>query len=559
MKLRKTILLLDNDKGVLASTSALLMLQGYIVFTAENINQALEMLKNERIYLVVVDARLLDEYDSTDISGLKFSSKLSPEISKIILTAYLTPEISRQALTMHSEKTFPADDVISKQAGPGALLEAVNHSFEKIISQINLDSLEIEFNSEFSLEALMKPIAEDFPRLTEDEVEELLRRLFRQENRIKIYYLPPGRGGAGVALVKPFYGEMEGAITVMKFGLTTIIEREIDRYKKYVQPFVQPYSTVLLGEPVHTHHLAACRLLFVGSTKDHLLDFNTFYGNTANLDTDLRQVIRNIFFQTCRIWYKGKRKWQKREDGSLGLAMEEQLWSDSAGFHEELQRTLKDLVNGESFHNVTFQRFGSSIRALIDGGEEKLHNPLYMITSSHERLPIPAFASITHGDLNGHNLFVDDKKLTWLIDFYKTGWGPALRDAAELESAIKFQLVESDNLPKLLAFENAILAPSTFSEEVQLRSQIQKSGEFQRALNTIQCIREVASEIGETNSMDEYYAILMYYALKMMTWKGVSSTDKQRRRTRQRHALYSAAVISGKLFYDKNKEEKHIL
>src|SRR5688572_6372118 len=132
MKLRKTILLLDNDKGVLASTSALLESKGYIVFTAENTNEALEKLKNERIYLAIVDARLLDEYDSSDISGLKFSDILGPEISKIILTAYLTPEISRRALTKYGEKTFPAEDVISKQAGPSALLEAVNRSFDRI-------------------------------------------------------------------------------------------------------------------------------------------------------------------------------------------------------------------------------------------------------------------------------------------------------------------------------------------------------------------------------------------------------------------------------------------
>jgi len=218
-----------------------------------------------------------------------------------------------------------------------------------------------------------------------------------------------------------------------------------------------------------------------------------------------------------------------------------------------------ELANGESFHNVTFKKFQRSISANVDGQQEEFHNPLYVITHFSKNLPIPSFASITHGDLNGHNLFVDEKKMVWLIDFYKTGWGPALRDAAELESSIKFQLIKNDNLPKLLAFERALLKQAKFSEELPLPVQFQKSDEFQRAFMAIQFIRRAAAEIGETDIMEEYYAILMYYALKMMTWKGISSTDKQRRLTRQRHALYSAALLGSKFIPFNNKDEKHII
>ena len=147
-----------------------------------------------------------------------------------------------------------------------------------------------------------------------------------------------------------------------------------------------------------------------------------------------------------------------------------------------------------------------------------------------------------------------------LIDFYRTGWGPALRDAAELESAIKFELIHSNNLAGLLAFEDALLAPVTFSERLTLPRRA--SGQaFQRALAAIQAVRDAAWEIAESEGMDEYYALLLFYALKMMTWKGVSSVDKRRQPFRQRHALYSAALLSAR-FAPQDKpveQEVHIV
>jgi len=350
MKLKKTILLLENDEDVLEATRDLLVSKGYTVFASNNKDDALKKLENERIYLAVIDVRLRDDSDPEDVSGLDFADSLNPEIAKIILTSYLTPDVSRRALTKYMEKIVPAEDAVSKQDGSKALIEAIERLFKKISGQVNLDSLKIEFNKEFSLQALMRPITEDFPLLAEDEVEELIRRLFKEENMVKIYFLPPGRGGAGVALIRPYYEDMEGATVVMKFGLSPIIERELERYKKYVEPFVQPHSTIILGQPVQTHRLAACKLLFVGSAKDHLLDFDAFYTNSSNSDEDLREVIHNIFFQTCRIWYKGKRKWRK-EDGLLSQALELQLWADPSDFHRELQTTdfIRNKENGHNF------------------------------------------------------------------------------------------------------------------------------------------------------------------------------------------------------------------
>lgn len=380
----------------------------------------------------------------------------------------------------------------------------------------------------------------------------------------RLYYIPPGRGGTSVVRVKPIYNGVEGSSFVVKFGPIEQINKGISAYRDYVESFAFRHATVLMGQPVRTHHLAGCKLLFVGCSVDDPRDFNTFYRDKRVSDRKLQQAIQNIFAQTCGIWYKGKRE-RKADDGSLCEFMARELSfdlssDDSESDDSEMEAALNNLLDGKPFRRVTFDRTSPQrFRARIDGVEEELPDPLFVVTHMQERLPKPSFAAITHGDLNGRNMFVDEAGCTWLIDFYRTGWGPALRDAAELESAIKFELIHSTNLPALLTFEKAIVAPAAFLEELTLPSRT-SGKEFQRALAAIQAIRKTAYDIAETERMDEYYALLLFYALKMMTWKGISSVDIKRQPLRQRHALYSAALLSAKFApQDKPKDEVHIV
>jgi DNA-binding response OmpR family regulator len=544
MKIPNTVLIVDNEAEVRESARLRLETKGYHAFVAKTADEARRILESERVYLAIIDVRLQDDNDPNDVSGLDLAAELGPEIAKIILTGFRTPEVTRRALIGYLNQVAPAQDVIAKQDGPRKLLETVERVFaNKVHDQINF-SLEIHYGKGFTLQQLMIPMEDSIDSLEEVEVEELFRRLFRRESKIKLYYIPLGRGGASVALVKPFYNGMEGSPVVVKFGPVERINKEVSAYRDHVEPFVHRHSTVLIGQPVRTHRLAGCKLLFVGCSVDDPQDFNTFYRDKSVSGEKLQQVIQNIFAQTCGIWYNGKREWKEYDD-YLSQVMARELSLDLASGHSEPEAALNELSDGKLFHRVTFDASPQRLRVQIDGAEEELPNPLFVATRLQDHLPHPSFAAITHGDLNGRNLFVDEAGCTWLIDFYRTGWGPALRDAAELESAIKFELIHSKNLPALLAFEHAVVTPATFPEELALPRRA-SGWEFQRALAAIQAVRKAACEIAETERMDEYYAMLLFYALKMMTWKGISSVDRRRRQFRQRHALYSAALLSAK-------------
>jgi hypothetical protein len=134
----------------------------------------------------------------------------------------------------------------------------------------------------------------------------------------------------------------------------------------------------------------------------------------------------------------------------------------------------------------------------------------------------------------------------WLIDFFRTGWGPILRDFGELETVMRFELLDTDNLRALYDFERSVLEPGRFDQEPLFHNRFHIR-ELEKLLRVLSGLRQLAQGIYQWDDMYEYYVGLLYYALKMVTWKGISSADRERFEIRQRHALLTAALIAYRL------------
>jgi two-component system NtrC family response regulator len=92
---RKTILVVDDEPNSLFVTSQILKDHSYQVITAENGNSALDILKDEKVNLVVTDERM------PDISGmevLRETKRYDSRIPVIILTGYGTIPLTINAL-----------------------------------------------------------------------------------------------------------------------------------------------------------------------------------------------------------------------------------------------------------------------------------------------------------------------------------------------------------------------------------------------------------------------------------------------------------------------------
>jgi len=548
-----SILIVDNDPLINRENRLMLQGVGYRVFTAESVEQAKTILQKERIHLAIIGVRLRDDNDPNDVSGLDLAAELEPPVFKIILTGFQSAEITRRALLPHFLKQVaPAENIIAKQDGPRRLKEAADQVFsEKILRQINLQ-LDLKWKSGISMGQLVAPLGKslgiDNSQATE-EVEELLRRLFWKESVILLYRLVPASSST-VILVRPEYQQVKGSLVVVKMGPIDKIDAEVRNYREYVEPYAHRHTTILAGQPVRTHRLAGFKLLFLNSSDSGLSDFNDLYHDPGVPIARLQKIVANLFGQTCRIWYQNKQPWPARaEDDSVMQLLQGQLSLSSADGDEPM-RSLEYLLEDQPLSSVSFERESSTqIRARVEGREHLFPDPL-VFAKEDVSLVTPTYASIVHGDLNVRNLLIDeDTDIPRLIDFSRAGWGPALSDAAGLETVVKFELIHQErrvNLPDVLAFEEAVLEPSTFLGTVRLPS-VTQSEPFRRALSVIEVVRAVARDIAESRFIHEYYLLLLFYALKMMTWKGISSLDQERQELRRRHALFSAGLLSKKL------------
>ena len=85
MTKKKTILVVDDDASIRESFEKILKRTGYEVLTAENGEEALDIIRQQSVDLVLSDLRM------PKMGGLKLlkaSKTLSPEIEVILMTAF---------------------------------------------------------------------------------------------------------------------------------------------------------------------------------------------------------------------------------------------------------------------------------------------------------------------------------------------------------------------------------------------------------------------------------------------------------------------------------------
>jgi hypothetical protein len=321
----------------------------------------------------------------------------------------------------------------------------------------------------------------------------------------------------------------------------------LKNYNLYVKPFVSNRATQLVDivdEPVETLHLGGLKFTFAGMSRENPRDFNTFYRDPTTTGEQICMSLQNLFSETCGYWYEAKRDWRHTRPDTLATVFEAQL---SLDWSKRIV-ALEELLNGESFHGVVLEPYGvDSIRIQFGQKNMILPQPIIFVQRNRNSFPVPRFQCRTHGDLNGRNMFVDHDSRVWLIDFFKTRWGVVLRDFGELETAIKFQLLENEDLITLYQFEKALLAPGSLDDPINLPYSLQQVEDLHRAWKAISQLRFLARERSESSDIKEYYVGLLFYALKLLSWKGTFSIDRDRSPLRQRHILLSAAMLAYRL------------
>jgi len=117
----KSILIIDDDVGILTACAESLMLDGYQVDVAESGEKAVEMIPKKKYHLVVTDL-MMGEMDGLQV--LKFAKEFSPFSEVVMLTAHGSVDSAVEAMKMG------AYDYLSKPFDPYRLDTAVKRALE---------------------------------------------------------------------------------------------------------------------------------------------------------------------------------------------------------------------------------------------------------------------------------------------------------------------------------------------------------------------------------------------------------------------------------------------
>jgi hypothetical protein len=339
--------------------------------------------------------------------------------------------------------------------------------------------------------------------------------------------LTPGYSGSAVLLATPFYADGAGQPVVVKFGDFRDIDLEYSNYRKYVQHFVGDARSTNVVELSRTPRLGGIVYSLLGSPSSRLESFGSFYSH-ANI-SEIKLLLTRLFQETCGQWYANPGRVQLQD---LSEEYQHRLGLTTENLDQALSEGLKS-VQGK--HKLRFDSLP---------GERTFTNPISAI--SNQRFLRPTYTCTVHGDLNESNVLVDDAGHAWLIDFGQTGPGHILRDVAELDSIVRFQLLGADqaSLSERLEMEEALCNTERFSQIEELEATLETSNTaLAKAYSTAVYLRTLSHRLvpkKPNDDISEYYIALLYYALKTIRFYSLPTLQRQ-------HALLSASLLVDRL------------
>jgi len=467
-------LLVENLERHYGPITRWLSEKGYQVRVAKSYDEALLALDDGHYHLAIVDIRLEDE-DEDNKQGIELldefeKKRLNDVMPCIMLTAHANVDNILEA----TQKYEVAKYIQKNPSGyRSELLNAVRELFEEEI-QINFDLI-YDGNSDKLIPNIADHInwsAESRPQshLLPPQVWDLFGKLFVKAKRAYLSKLNPGLTGTAVVRAQPTWEHGLGPSYVAKVGPREKIERESKNYETFVSQYL-PHGTVTRVNATCTRHIGAILYTFAAGGQEEPLDeFDKFY--ECNQSDAIVASLRNLFQNTCRYWY------DRRERAFENLP---QLYYEAFQLEQEkLVGRIQVVLPCFDPRHETFQ---------FDQVPVEATNPIAWLARHQDECILPVYHSITHGDLTGRNIMVNESGSCWLIDFYRTYNSHILRDFIILETDIKYRLLPTPDWKDFFALEKTLLQTAQAQSPPNLES---LPADVQKAARIVIALRDMA-------------------------------------------------------------------
>ena len=535
------ILVVDDNVVWRTEVVETLRREGYHAESASSEKEALLKLDTALFHLAILDI-CLEDSNQENIDGINIlrelkEQDLSEAVKVIMLSDHDTKELLRKTFREYAVVDFLSKGEFNKKILLDEVHEAIGekaeinlaldirwqkvHGPEEAILNLEIDSTSIVPGS-------------DLHRLVATELEDLLCRLFHEASSILVRPTTPGQSATGVLAVQPFYPDTGSrGNVIVKFGDIQKIEREHSNFKRYIEHSLGGARSTVAHELRRTPHLAGIVYSFIGVAGTRVDDFGSFYHNPYTTTGEIKQVLDKLFLETCGNWYNNRSALNPQDLASDYL----QLLNLTPEKLKQGSLALGDSVFGLNQDKLQFQALGTN---------HTFTNPLERIFGRSQWTS--TFICTTHGDFNSHNILLDDHGNSWLIDFLRTGQGHILRDVAELDTVVRFELLAEGEatLAERLSMEQALCSITRFSQLDQLEASFSTANEaLARAFAVAVHLRKLAWNLLRrgTNTheeMEEYFIALLYYALNMLRFTELSITQRE-------HALLCASLLADTL------------
>ncbi|MFN0111030.1 MAG: response regulator [Blastocatellia bacterium] len=526
------ILIVEDEQRWRDALTNTLRKGGFQTEAVGTISEAWECLKEEFYHLAILDIRMEDNSDPTDVEGMNLLRKLSEEgltdaMGVIMLSGHGTTDQMRESFKRHNIQDFLSKDQFDNRE----FLAQVKEIFAQK-TLVNLDLAihwqQINGNEEAVLNMRIGEtrIKHKSPMraLIAEEINDLLSRLFHRSDSILIKQLAPGFSGTAVLLVTPSSSTSgAGQPFIVKCGDVKEINSEYQRFKDYVQNFIGGGRITSIMERRRTAHLGGIVYSLLGTASNRLESFGNFY-KRAELPK-IKDAIDDLFLVTCGQWYANPGKVELHD------------------LTAEYLQNLELSPDGLEQDRINLKSAQGKEQLRISGlPEDRLFtDPVSVMVKNY--FVEPTYICPTHGDLNESNVLIDETGHTWLIDFGRTGLGHILRDVAELDTSIRFQLLgENDaTLDERLKLEDALCRAKQFSDLQGIADNFEtENTALAKVYATVIHLRKLAKKLVERNlnaSIKEYNIALFYYALGHLRYYSLPRMQRE-------HALISASLVA---------------